>query len=491
MTYPFGIDISKHQGINNFAKMKANAAFVFVKATESWGYTDPKFHTNWQGLVGHNRGAYCYVYPESDPLRQANHLIDIVQQVGADWKYDRLVLDLEKSGHGLSKAEVSRRVLVIMERLKEVTGRYPLLYSRASWINSNMFINDPRLINADWWLAYYRAALPYPLYTPEMPSPPPLPIGVSKWLFHQTCEKGNGREVGVGSYYVDQNRFNGTKDQLDAYFGRGDYSVYLPIVTVPEPEPVEVLYQVKAAAPLGLNVRQGAGTNFPKAGSLKYGTVVPVYEKISTGWLRIGSNQWVAEMWTKPVESAPPQETPTNDDLEGLIKVEPWSQHDPRWANDRMGSSYRTLAQKGCLVDATAIYLDYLGVDTDPKRYNQLLGLRGGYQYVVENGIKYANMYWKYPGVLYPEIQRELTDYTWYWNGIGWETQARNILNSRRPVLGLVDFYAGGALDQHWVLIVGYRADGWWAVDPETGTLINLSKYGNKVYRIVGYRKIN
>ena len=26
---------------------------------------------------------------------------------------------------------------------------------------------------------------------------------------------------------------------------------------------------------------------------------------------------------------------------------------------------------------------------------------------------------------------------------------------------------------------------------PWTGTLINLSKYGNKVYRIVGYRKVN
>jgi len=418
MTLPFGIDISKWQGSNNYAKIKANTSFVFVKATESWGYTDPKFYANWQGLVGHNRGAYCYVYPESDPLRQANHLIDIVKQVGADWKYDRLVLDLERSGHGLSKAEVSRRVLVMMERIKEVTGRYPILYSRKYWVQDNMLLTDPRLINADWWLAYYRTALPYPLYTPEMPSPPLMPTGVNKWLFHQTCEKGKGREVGVGSYYVDQNRFNGTREQLDAYFGRGTHNVYLPIVTVPEPEPVE-------------------------------------------------------------------------DDWTGLLKVKLWSQKDIRWGNDRMGSSGVLMKHQGCLVDATAIYLDYLGVDTDPKRYNQLLGLRGGYQYVVENGIKYANMYWKYPGVLYPDkIQRELSDYTWYWNGTGWESQARSILASQRPVLALVDFYAGGELDQHWVLIVGKRVDGWWAVDPETGTLINLSKYGNKVYRIVGYRRI-
>ena len=149
------------------------------------------------------------------------------------------------------------------------------------------------------------------------------------------------------------------------------------------------------------------------------------------------------------------------------------------------------MKHQGCLVTNVANYLDYLGIDTDPKRYNNLLGSRGGYQYNYVGGIKYAAMYWKYPGVLYPEIQRELTDYTWYWNGEGWQTQARSILASNRPVLALVDLYAGGALQQHWVLIVGERSDGWWAVDPETGTLINLSKYGNNVYRIVGYRKIN
>jgi len=484
---PFGVDISKWNGVNDHTKMRANTTYVFVKATESWGYTDPKFRENWQGLIGHNRGAYSYVWLSDDPIRQANHLCDIVTQAGVDWRYDRLVLDLEKSGHGLSKAEVSRRVLVMMERIREITGRYPVLYSRASWVNDNMLINDPRLINADWWLAYYRARLPYPLFTPEMPPPPLMPAGINRWLIHQTCERGKGKDVGVGSYYVDQNRFNGTKAELDAFFGRAANNVYLPIVTVPDPEPDKVLYQVKAAAPLGLNVRQGAGTNFPKAGSLKYGTVVPVYEKVSTGWLRIGLNQWVAEMWTKPVESAPPQEPPTNDDLEGLIKVEPWSQHDPRWANDRMGSSGVLMKHQGCLVTNVANYLDYLGVDTDPKRYNNSLGLKGGYQYNYVGGIKYANMYWKYPGVLYPEIQRELTDYTWYWNGIGWEAQARKILNSKRPVLGLVDFYAGGELNQHWVLIVGERDGSWWAVDPETGTLINLSKYENKVYRIVGY----
>jgi len=477
---PIGIDISKHQGVNDFAKMKANTAFIFVKATESWGYTDPKFYQNWTGLIGHNRGAYCYVWLSDDPLRQANHLIDIVTQAGVDWKYDRLVLDLERSGHGLSKAEVARRVLVMMERIKEVTGRYPILYSRKYWVQDNMLITDPRLINADWWLAYYRTALPYPLYTPEMPPPPILPTGVNKWLFHQTCEKGKGREVGVGSYYVDQNRFNGTREQLNTFFGRGTNNVYLPIVTIPEPEPKPIYKaKVKPIAPDRLNVRRTPNGQIVR--KIYAGDIVGVYQD-NAGWSRIGVSEWVMSRYIQRL----PDEGLIAD---GLLDVQLWSQHDPRWANDRMGSSGVMMKHQGCLVTNVANYLDFLGIDTDPKRYNNLLGLKGGYQYNYVGGIKYANMYWKYPGVLYPQIQRELTDYTWYWNGIGWEAQARKILASKRPVLALVDFYAGGELNQHWVLIVGERDGSWWAVDPETGTLINLNKYTNKVYRIVGYRR--
>ena len=482
MTYPFGVDLSKHQGINDYAKIKANTSFVFVKATESWGYTDPKFYANWTGLIGHNRGAYCYVWLSDDPLRQANHLCDIVTQAGVDWKYDRLVLDLERSGHGLSKAEVARRVLVMMERIKEVTGRYPILYSRAYWLKDNMLLTDPRLINADWWLAYYRTALPKPLFTPEMPSPPLMPAGISKWLFHQTCDRGKGKDVGVGSYYVDQNRFNGTREQLDAYFGRGTNNVYLPIVTVPDPEPDEVLYQVKAAAPLGLNVRQGAGTNFPKAGSLKYGTVVPVYEKVSTGWLRIGLNQWVAEMWTKPVESAIPQEPPTNDDLEGLIKVEPWSQHDPRWANDRMGSSYFTMGVKGCLVTVTAAGLTALGYPITPGEYNRQASSRGGYEIKKEGDTIYANMYWLFPDVLTNgKIKR--AEYHWIYYNRGWQDMADKILLTKRPVW--VEVRLNGL--QHWFLITGKVAGKYWGLDPDTGSISPFNY--DRVYRLVSYRR--
>ena len=361
--YPYGIDISHWQGTNDFTKMKANTSFVFVKATESWGYTDPTFHTNWQGLVGHNRGAYCYVWLDDDPLRQANYLIDIVTQAGVDWKYDRLVLDLELSGHGLSKAEVTNRVLIMMERIKDVTGRYPILYSRKYWVQDNMYVDDPRLIAADWWLAYYRTALPYPLYTPEMPPPPLMPTGVNKWLFHQTCEKGKGREVGVGSYYVDQNRFNGTIAELNAFFGRTEEAT--------DPEP---LYSVRVnnIAPDRLNVRNAP--NGTIIGKLQSGDIVPVWQ-VQNGWLRIGDGKWIAESYTTRVDDLP-LPPPMSGDYAYYGAV--YSQRDARWASHPLGTR-STIGANGCLMTCASMVCNHFGHASNPLQLNNWLTDNEGY----------------------------------------------------------------------------------------------------------------
>ena len=85
--------------------------------------------------------------------------------------------------------------------------------------------------NLDWWLAqYYSESVPRS--TPEYPSPSQA---AKEWqLIHQTAEKGNGGAVGVVSYYVDCNRWNGTIDQMRAWFGLGEEE--------PEPEPPEIYF---------------------------------------------------------------------------------------------------------------------------------------------------------------------------------------------------------------------------------------------------------
>jgi hypothetical protein len=55
-----------------------------------------------------------------------------------------------------------------------------------------------------------------------------MPKGVTKWLIQQTAEKYSGKEVGVASYYVDSDRWNGGIDAVNSYFSRDEQ---------PEPEP--------------------------------------------------------------------------------------------------------------------------------------------------------------------------------------------------------------------------------------------------------------
>lgn len=473
MTLPFGIDISKHQGVNDYAKMKANAAFVFVKATESWGYVDPKFVSNWQGLAGHRRGAYVYVYLSEDPLRQANHLIDTVTRVGVDWRYDRLVLDLEKSGHGLSKAEVARRVLIMMERIKEVTGRYPILYSRASWVNDNMLVTDPRIANADWWLAHYLTHRPYPLYTPEKASPPTLPRGVSSWLIHQTGERGNGKAHGVASYYVDQNRWNTDNQEISAFFGNTEEEP--PVVIPPEIEPPveeKPLYEavVITDPPNRLRTRfTPAGTIRPEVDWYQSADKVDVLQE-SDAWSRTGIKKWAMSSYLQRLMYLP------------LFNLQLWSQRDPRWGKDKMGSSNILMEQEGCLSTATATVLHFLGIDTDPKRYNYLLSTRGGYQ-----APNY--MYWLMPDILWPgQVAR--AEYQWFNYGKGWESLADSILSSGRPVLAQVDFVPGGLMQQHWVTLPGKIDNLFYCLDPWFGTLGALSARYDKVFRLASYERL-
>ena len=462
MSLPFGVDISQWQGDNDFAKMKANTSFVFVKATESWDYTDPKFYANWTGLVGHNRGAYSYVWLSDDPLRQANHLIDIVTQAGVDWKYDRLVLDLELSGHGLSKAEVTNRVLIMMERIKDVTGRYPILYSRKYWVQDNMLLTDPRLINADWWLAYYRTALPYPLYTPEMPPPPLMPTGINRWLFHQTCEKGKGREVGVGSYYVDQNRFNGTIAELNAFFGRTEEAT--------DPEP---LYSVRVnnIAPDRLNVRNAP--NGTIIGKLQSGDIVPVWQ-VQNGWLRIGDGKWIAERYTTRVDDLP-LPPPMSGDYAYYGAV--YSQRDARWASHPLGTR-STIGANGCLMTCASMVCNHFGHASNPLQLNNWLTDNEGY--LDGNLFLWASIERLYPDMKFDGFVYNPTT-----------AQIRTAISGGTLPMMYVDFDDTTPLiEMHWVLGIGVVGADVIIADPWTGTIGKLSEmYPKQVIRFGTYSR--
>ena len=218
--YAFGIDVSHHNGLVNFDVVKANSpkvVFIAAKASEGASFKDSQFTRNWAEMrrIGVCRMAYHYMRFSTSAVAQKDNLLSATSDW--DWEHDRLVLDCEEES-ALTASQITDVVNTLMAQLRTVTGRLPILYSRAEWVNRKIIVS--RLPNnVDWWLAHYLKPLPEPQYTPEKSPPPALPKGVTNWLIHQTCEKGNGSEYGVASHYVDLDRWNGTSDDILAYFG--------------------------------------------------------------------------------------------------------------------------------------------------------------------------------------------------------------------------------------------------------------------------------
>lgn len=222
--YALGIDLSRYNTSAD-GKLKVNfdiiaahrpkVVFIAMRAGISWAYQDPWFayYFTEAKRVGCLRLPYHVVYPGESPQKQMEHFLRLVGE--ADLEKIRLVLDLELD-HGLSKTRITAAVLACLRFLEERTGRLPIVYSRATWVDAHLFVSD--LPDLDWWLAQYRWPRPYPLFTAEYPCPPSLPAGVKPWLIHQTTEKGPG--IGTpGRYYLDYNRWNGTETDVRAYFG--------------------------------------------------------------------------------------------------------------------------------------------------------------------------------------------------------------------------------------------------------------------------------
>lgn len=264
MTYPLGLDVSSYQRTMDWQRaISTGARFAFCKATEGASWVDPQFAANWSELrrLGLPHGAYHFFRP-AQSLSQIELFVETVKPEA----HERLVLDVENNG-GLSRADLTRKVVEAVEIIYARSGRYPILYSRASFLNSNVNVGDlPKL---DYWLAQYRYPLPYPFFTEPYPTEKlVMPYGVrpEQVKFHQSSEKGNGRRRGAQSYYIDLDTFLGTEDGLAAYFGAA---------IVPEPEP---LYEARVTADV-LNVRSSPEIADNVVGQLTKGAIVDVFEE--------------------------------------------------------------------------------------------------------------------------------------------------------------------------------------------------------------------
>jgi lysozyme len=127
-----GIDVSHHQGVIDWAKVKASGqAFAFIKATEGTDFRDTRFTENWQSAraAGLVTGAYHFFTFCSPGLAQAENFLSVAP---LDAPALPLSVDVEFTGNcvGWESVEAIRRELVtFVESVRSRAGHVPLLYT--------------------------------------------------------------------------------------------------------------------------------------------------------------------------------------------------------------------------------------------------------------------------------------------------------------------------------------------------------------------------
>ena len=136
-------------------------------------------------------------------------------------------------------------------------------------------------------------------------------------------------------------------------------------------------------------------------------------------------------------------------------KVIAFSQRDPRWADQKLGTGELSIGQAGCLLTAVASMLASWGVSTDPRRLNEFV-LRS-YGYVEDNLFVFASV---------DGLSCRFVEF------VDCETTAAPVerlsaaLAGGAGVVACVDATPGGSVQRHWVWLTALAERTGRIVDP-------------------------
>jgi hypothetical protein len=141
-----------------------------------------------------------------------------------------------------------------------------------------------------------------------------------------------------------------------------------------------------------------------------------------------------------------------------MISVTPLSQRDPRWKNEKLGTSNETIGNKGCTISCLSMCIASQGLNYTPSGMSK--------QLVQVKGFLNGNLLlWGRINAAFPKFKAYR--YPTYDNA-----KALESLSKGMPVLVEVNAAKIGA-PKHWILFIGDKK----AVDPWTGTIIPTSTY--------------
>ena len=194
-----GIDVSHNNGTIDWQKVAAaGIAFAFAKATESTGFVDPQFNTNYAAMKSNGllRGSYHFFRPKSDAQAQAQNFLKVVPQLGPGDLPP--TLDVEVND-GKSASDIIQGVQQWLETVGSALGCKPIIYTSASFWNANLSGTN-QFADHPLWVAHYTSK-----------AQPNIPQGFTGYTIWQFTEQGTISGI---SGNADLDRYNGTLDQL-------------------------------------------------------------------------------------------------------------------------------------------------------------------------------------------------------------------------------------------------------------------------------------
>ncbi|WP_435644524.1 GH25 family lysozyme [Streptomyces sp. H49] len=212
-TGPAGLDVSHYQNNVDWTSVKNNgAAFAYVKATEGTDYTDPSFSQQYNGAydAGLIRGAYHFALPgNSSGTVQADWFVSHGGGWTADGRTLPPALDIEYNPYGATCYGLSQSAMVSWIRdfsneVRAKVGRYPAIYTTTDWWTTCTGDNSGFGSTNPLWIARYSS------------SPGSLPAGWSTQTIWQYADSG--------TFPGDQDTFNGTLTDLQAFAKGGGYT---------------------------------------------------------------------------------------------------------------------------------------------------------------------------------------------------------------------------------------------------------------------------
>ncbi len=225
----FGIDISHYTDSKlRFDLLSSqNVRFVYAKATQGVTFKDPKFGTYWKTMDALPadkkvlRGAYHFLSADSgsSALEQADRFVAYVNLHGGIKETDLPpVMDLEwdigSSGvdrwKNLTPDQIVTKALTWLNRVQELTGRAPMVYTARSWWRERKIPESDiaKFSNFRIWIADYSNSS----LASEVPA---VPAGGAPDLW-QFSDKST-LSIGYGGN-LDANIFKGTEEQFFSTF---------------------------------------------------------------------------------------------------------------------------------------------------------------------------------------------------------------------------------------------------------------------------------